>query len=328
VFSRILFLPFIFVLYFLCMSILAQQDTLPIPMRRELKQFAHHIALDRGLAANTVSSYSTDLTRFGEYVRSTADASTFTAVQTAHILSFLGALEEVGLGTTSRTRYLYSIRALYKFLCLTGLADVNPAELIDLPKTRRTLPSVLSYPQIEQILQQPDTAKPDGMRNRALLEILYACGLRVSEACTLRQRDIFWESEVVRIFGKGSKERVVPIGKIARHWIAEYQRLARPLWVKPNRDTNDVLFLNQRGTALSRMSVWNIVHDTASQVGVGDVHPHLFRHSFATHLLEGGANLRAVQEMLGHADIATTQIYTHIDREYIKEVHTTFHPRA
>jgi integrase/recombinase XerD len=310
------------------MSILALQTSLPIPMRRELKQFAHHIALERGLAANTIASYSVDLTRFAEYVQTTAEAATFTSVQTAHILSFLTTLNDLGLGTASRTRYLYSIRALYKFLCFSGLAELNPAELVDLPKTRRTLPDVLSYQQIEQILQQPDTAKADGLRNRALLEVLYACGLRASEACGLKQRDIFWEAEVVRVFGKGSKERVVPIGKTARHWVAEYQRLARPLWVKPNKDTDDALFLNQRGSRVSRMSVWSIVHEAAAQAGVSDVHPHLFRHSFATHLLEGGANLRAVQEMLGHADIATTQIYTHIDREYLKEVHTTFHPRA
>jgi integrase/recombinase XerD len=161
-----------------------------------------------------------------------------------------------------------------------------------------------------------------------LLEVLYACGLRASEACTLKQSDILWEAEVIRVFGKGSKERIVPIGKTALQWISQYRRLARALWVKEGSDSGDALFLNQRGKALSRMSVWNIVHDTAVQAGIDEVHPHMFRHSFATHLLEGGANLRAVQEMLGHADIATTQIYTHIDREYIKEVHTSFHPRA
>lgn len=296
-------------------------------MQREVKQFLHHIALERGLSENTISSYTIDLTRFTEFLAGKG-LTTCGAATSAQITEFLGMLAELGLGTNSRTRYLASIRSLYKFLVASDLAPASPADLVDLPKTRRTLPDVLSYVQIEQIITQPDTTKADGLRNRALLEMLYACGLRASEACTLRQRDILWEVEVVRVFGKGSKERVVPCGKSALHWVAEYQRLARPLWLKSNDTSEDALFLNQRGSALSRMSVWNIVHDAAAQAGISDVHPHLFRHSFATHLLEGGANLRAVQEMLGHSDISTTQIYTHIDREYIKEVHQTYHPRA
>ncbi len=296
-------------------------------MQRELKQFTHHIALERGLAENTVSSYTIDLTRFIEFLEQKS-ISSFANVQTAHILEFLTMLADMGLGTSSRTRYLYSIRSLYKFLSSVQLSPTNPSELVDLPKPQRLLPEVLSYPQIAKILDQPDTTRADGLRNKALLEVLYACGLRASEACGLQQRDILWEAEVIRVFGKGSKERIVPIGKTALEWISQYKRLARTLWVKENTDSADALFLNQRGTPLSRMSVWNIVHDSALQAGIDEVHPHMFRHSFATHLLEGGANLRAVQEMLGHADIATTQIYTHIDREYIKEVHTSFHPRA
>lgn len=296
-------------------------------MQRELKQFTHHIALERGLAENTVSSYTIDLTRFIEFLEQKS-VSSFANVQTAHILEFLTMLADMGLGTSSRTRYLYSIRSLYKFLSSVQLSPTNPSELVDLPKPQRLLPEVLSYPQIAKILDQPDITRADGLRNKALLEVLYACGLRASEACGLQQRDILWEAEVIRVFGKGSKERIIPIGKTALQWISEYRRLARSLWVKENTDSADALFLNQRGTPLSRMSVWNIVHDSALQAGIDEVHPHMFRHSFATHLLEGGANLRAVQEMLGHADIATTQIYTHIDREYIKEVHTSFHPRA
>jgi integrase/recombinase XerD len=296
-------------------------------MQRELKQFTHHIALERGLAENTVVSYGIDLTRFIEFLQSKG-VSSFADVQTAQILEFLTMLADMGLGTSSRTRYLYSIRSLYKFLCAVQISPRNPSELVDLPKPQRLLPDVLSYPQISKILEQPDVTRADGLRNRTLLEVLYACGLRASEACTLKQSDILWEAEVIRVFGKGSKERIVPIGKTALQWISQYRRLARALWVKEGSDSGDALFLNQRGKALSRMSVWNIVHDTAVQAGIDEVHPHMFRHSFATHLLEGGANLRAVQEMLGHADIATTQIYTHIDREYIKEVHTSFHPRA
>jgi integrase/recombinase XerD len=325
--------------------------SLPPAIQREYKQFTHYIALERGLSENTSASYGTDLTRYAEFLMLRGRQS-YLQAQSSDITQFLSALEELGLVPTTRARYLYSIRALYKYFFGAGLAPTNISEMIDLPKVRRTLPTVLSYEQISAILEQPDTSKPDGMRNRAMLETLYACGLRASEVCNLRQRDVLFDAEIIRVFGKGSKERVVPIGSSALHWIAEYQRLVRPLFASktssskpsasrqvPSRptktstlmqmfSTDDVLFLNQRGGQLSRMSVWNIVNEAARAAGISDVHPHLFRHSFATHLLEGGADLRAVQEMLGHADIATTQIYTHIDREYIKEVHKTFHPRA
>lgn len=302
-------------------------STLPIHMQREFKQFQHYIALERGLSENTSSSYGTDLTRFAEFLSAQGTAS-YLEANPNDITKFLSTLEELGLVTTTRARYLYSIRAMYKFFYGSGFTHRNVSETIDLPKVRRVLPVVLSYEQISTILDQPDTAKSDGLRNRALLETLYACGLRASEACNLRQRDILTDVEVVRVLGKGSKERVVPIGRSALRWVQEYQHKARPLFLKRTVDSDDVLFLNQRGGKLSRMSIWNIVHDAAAGAGIHDVHPHLFRHSFATHLLEGGADLRAVQEMLGHADIATTQIYTHIDREYIKEVHRSFHPRA
>ncbi len=300
---------------------------LPTPMQREFKQFQHYIALERGLSENTSSSYGTDLTRFAEFLSSKGTTS-YLQAQSTDITRFLGTLEEIGLVPTTRARYLYSIRAMYKFFFGSGMAHDNISETIDLPKVRRVLPNVLTYVQIANILEEPNTAKHDGLRNRAMLETLYACGLRASEVCGLRQRDILADVEVVRVFGKGSKERVVPIGQSALRWIGDYQRLVRPVFLKKTVDADDILFLNQRGSKLSRMSIWNIVNDAARQAGIEEVHPHLFRHSFATHLLEGGADLRAVQEMLGHADIATTQIYTHIDREYIKEVHRTFHPRA
>ncbi|MCS6808883.1 MAG: site-specific tyrosine recombinase XerD [Candidatus Kapabacteria bacterium] len=303
----------------------ATRSTLPI--QREFQQFLHHIALERGLSENTVRSYGTDVGRFMEFLQEHALQS-FTHATSQHITSFLATLAELGLGTNSRTRYLYSIRSLYRFLCQHQIAERDPSEIVDMPKPKRPLPEVLSYPQIVKILEQPDVNRPDGLRNRALLETLYACGLRVSEVCKLQQRDILWESEVVRVFGKGAKERIVPISTTALEWIQRYRRYARPLWVKSTGDAADTLFVNQRGRPLSRMSVWNIVHDAALAAGIEHIHPHLFRHSFATHLLEGGAHLRAVQEMLGHADIATTQIYTHVDCEYIKEVHATFHPRA
>jgi len=305
----------------------AKPKGLPLSIQREFKQFAHYIALERGLSENTSSSYGTDLTRFAEFL-TMHGYSSYLHAESKDIAQFLSTLEDIGLVPTTRARYLYSIRALYKFFYGTGLTEQNISDTIDLPKVQRTLPTVLSYDQICSILEQPDVSKPDGIRNRAMLETLYACGLRASELCGLHQRDILDEIEVIRVFGKGSKERLVPIGGSAMRWIREYQRSVRPRFLKSTVNADDVLFLNQRGGKLSRMSVWNIVHSAARSAGIEEVHPHLFRHSFATHLLEGGADLRAVQEMLGHADIATTQIYTHVDREYIKEVHRTFHPRA
>lgn len=309
---------------------MGKSDTVTASNRfgREIKQFLHYISLERGLAENTSSSYGTDLARFGEYLLSREQTS-FTQATAADIRSFLALLEKMGMAVSTRARYLYSIRGLYKYLHATGIVPANITETIDLPKIRRTLPHTLSYAEISAILEQPDTTTTDGLRNRAILELLYACGLRVSELCGLRQRDILWEMEVIRVFGKGSKERIVPAGTSALTWVNDYQRTARPLLLKKSSSSNDVLFLNRFGGPLSRMSVWNIVQQAAMAANLAaHVHPHMFRHSFATHLLEGGADLRAVQEMLGHADISTTQIYTHVDREYIREVHRTFHPRG
>jgi integrase/recombinase XerD len=191
----------------------------------------------------------------------------------------------------------------------------------------RKLPEVLTQDEVFNLLEQPDISEPLGIRDRALLETMYATGIRVSELINLKQGNILFDIEVVRIFGKGSKERIVPIGKIALKWIKKYQLEVRPRLSRGN--SRDILFLNRFGRKLTRMSIWNIVRKYADMAGIKkEVHPHTLRHSFATHLLEGGADLRAVQEMLGHSNIATTQIYTHIDREFLKEVHRLYHPRA
>jgi len=304
------------------------QKSKPTRFARELKQFLHYISLERGLADNTSSSYSNDLTQFSKYL-SAIGMTSFTEAVPRTIQNFLALPVMMEMAVSTRARYLYAIRGMYKFLHGTGAIPANISDGVDLPKLRRPLPHTLTFAEVTSILEQPDTTTTDGLRNRAILEILYACGLRVSELCSLRQRDILWELEVLRIFGKGSKERIVPAGSEALKWIKDYQNLSRVLLVKKSSSSNDVLFLNKHGGPLSRMSVWNIVHQAALASGLAaHVHPHMFRHSFATHLLEGGADLRAVQEMLGHADISTTQIYTHVDREYIREVHRTFHPRG
>ncbi len=305
-----------------------QKEQKPTRFARELKQFIHYISLERGLADNTSSSYSNDLARFSEFLLS-QQMTSFTEAGASAIQAFLAHPVMVEMAVSTRARYLYAIRSMYKYLHTTGAIPTNISDSVDLPKVRRPLPHTLTFAEITAILEQPDISTTDGIRNRAMLETLYACGLRVSELCSLRQRDILWDIEVLRIFGKGSKERIVPVGSAALGCIRDYQRLSRPLFVKKSSSSNDVLFLNKLGGPLSRMSVWNIVHKAALSAGLAaHVHPHMFRHSFATHLLEGGADLRAVQEMLGHADISTTQIYTHVDREYIREVHKTFHPRG
>jgi len=195
-------------------------------------------------------------------------------------------------------------------------------------KMSRTLPDVLSQDEIDALLRQPNVAEDLGKRDRAILETMYATGMRVSELITLKQSGLHAEEQFVRVFGKGSKERLIPIGRSALHWINLYIQTVRGK-LSRHGSGQDALFLNSRGTPMSRMSIWNIVRANALKSGIRKaVHPHTFRHSFATHLLEGGADLRAVQEMLGHSDISTTQIYTHVDREYLKEVHRTFHPRG
>jgi len=293
----------------------------------ELNNFLHYISLERGLSDNTIQSYRHDLRCYAEFLNS-INIIKYSKANHKDISSFLYVLLELGLSSASKSRYLSSIRSLYKFLLSSGFCDKDISETIDLPRVSRKLPETLSIEEMNLIIEQPNTNEPSGIRDRAILETLYACGLRVSELINLKQRDILYDADIIRVFGKGSKERIVPIGSSALHWISEYLRLARHLFIKFGKP-EDVIFLNQRGTKFSRMGIWKIINNYAKQAGLEiHVHPHTFRHSFATHLLEGGADLRAVQEMLGHADISTTQIYTHIDRDYIKEVHKTFHPRA
>jgi len=302
---------------------------IPTPQtKRFLSQFTQYLRFEKGASDNTIESYNHDCFVFFQYLHGIS-VSQVNDVLSNHVNDFLAELNELGLSPSSRSRYLASIRHLFRYLQSTNVIPYDCTETIDLPKNKRELPETLSIEETLSIIEQPDINTLSGIRDRAILETLYACGLRVSECCGLKQRDIIDGSGIVRVFGKGSKERIVPIGDSALHFIREYIAKARPIFVKKTISAGDTLFVNQRGKQLSRMSIWNIVSDYTKKAEVHKhVHPHTFRHSFATHLLEGGADLRAVQEMLGHADISTTQIYTHIDREYIKEVHKSFHPRA
>ena len=301
--------------------------TLPENMSRELKKFINFISFEKGLSGNTRDSYEHDLRIYGSYLTD-KQIHVFSQSNSQLINEFLTNLDAVGLSAATRSRYLSAIRGIHQYLFANGSMNADVSAVIEMPKQKRNLPDVLTIEQIDLILSRPDTKSYPGIRDRAILETMYASGLRVSEVINLKKRDIITDAEILRIFGKGSKERIVPIGQSALFWIDEYLSKSRPLLVK-GALTDDVLFLNQRGKKLSRMGLWKIVDKYVKEAGINlNIHPHTFRHSFATHLLEGGADLRAVQEMLGHSDISTTQIYTHIDRNFLKEVHRTFHPRG
>jgi integrase/recombinase XerD len=300
-------------------------------MIRACTRYLHFLSLEKNASPNTLASYKLDVTRYVRFLEG-LNVQDLRSVRSDQVSRFLLQLRERGLSPRSVNRSFSAIKGFHKFLVLEGVAPSDPTEAIIPPRLGRALPDVLTQDEVDAILAQPKAIPQDHralwVRDRALLETLYATGMRVSELITLRQSDLLADQGLVRVFGKGSKERMVPIGHSALRWISRYRSECRPLLLK-RRGTNNVLFLNARGTPMTRMAVWKIVQTYARRSEVGkEVHPHTFRHSFATHLLEGGADLRAVQEMLGHSDISTTQVYTHIDREYLKEVHRTFHPRG
>ena len=294
--------------------------------RDALRGFMDYVHLEQGLAENTVSAYSRDLDRYAAVldargVRTPVDASR------ADVSALLQLLGDLGLEASSVARNLTAVRMFHRFLQTEGVIENDPTEHMKSPKLGRKLPDVLNIYEVERLLLGPDVETPLGLRDRALLEMLYGAGLRVSELTGLERSHLLFDLEVVRVIGKGSRERIVPIGTEGVEWVNRYLTGAR---VDLSRlASGDTVFLNFRGGAMSRMGVWKILRRYVQDAGIRKtVSPHTMRHSFATHLLEGGADLRAVQEMLGHVDISTTQIYTHVDREYLKEVHRTFHPRA
>jgi len=296
-------------------------------VKDHLRTYFHFLELEKNSSPNTIASYKLDLARYFDFLE-TKSISHLDKIKEKYVSQFLSLLYETGLGARSVARNLSSIRMFHRFAVGEGLTQNDPTQNIDTPKLPKTLPDVLSQDEIETILCQPNTAKRLGIRDKAILETMYATGMRVTEVITLKQSNVYKDEGIVRVFGKGSKERIVPIGRSALEWIEKYTLQVRPTLSKMGSG-QDVVFLNARGKPMSRMAVWNILRACTLSSGIKkDVHPHTIRHSFATHLLEGGADLRAVQEMLGHVDISTTQIYTHIDREYLKEVHRTFHPRG
>lgn len=292
-----------------------------------LKEYLAYLKLEKNLAENTVASYRNDLSSFLNFLEE-KNINDPSEIDSKSIIIFFTKLENIGLTSSSAARYFSSIKGFLNYLLANNYIKSNPIEKVSPPKLSKSLPGVLSFAEIEKILELPDTKEILGLRDKAILEVFYACGLRISELLSLKLSDLFLDEEMIRVFGKGSKERIVPIGSSAINWLKTYLTKGRPLLQKKMKSENH-LFLNNRGTKLTRMGVWKIVNKYIKESGIEkEVHPHTFRHSFATHLIEGGADLRSVQEMLGHADISTTQIYTHIDREYIKQVHKQFHPRG
>jgi integrase/recombinase XerD len=291
-----------------------------------LEPFADYLSLEAGSSPHTVQSYLRDLRRLVQYAESRGVRSP-DALTTAAIRDLLYHLKDLGLAPTSIRRQIAAVRTYYRFLIGEGRVQRDPSAGLDLPKTWRRLPDVLTPAEVEALLGAPAPDEPLGWRDRALLEVAYGTGVRVSELAGLGLADIWFDEALVRVIGKGAKERLVPIGRRALGAAAVYQREIRPLLDRGKSQGR--FFLNARGTPLSRVGVWAIVKRAAARAGLKKrVSPHTLRHSFATHLLEGGADLRAVQAMLGHADLATTQIYTHVDRDYLRTVHRSFHPRA
>lgn len=296
-------------------------------MRKFIDEYLAVLKLEKNLSDNSVKSYKSDLTRLLNFLVD-KKISDYNEVDHHIISQFLQLLKSNGLTGSSASRYLSSLRGFFSYLYANNYIMKDPTERVSSAKVIRKLPEVLSLYEIEKILEQPDTSDKLGLRDKAILELFYSSGLRVSELIELKISDLFLDDEVIRVLGKGSKQRIVPVGSSAVKWLREYILKSRPLLEQRIRSKN-YIFLNLRGTKLSRMGVWKIVERYTKDAGIKkEVHPHTFRHSFATHLLEGGADLRSVQEMLGHSDISTTQIYTHIDREYIKQVHKDFHPRG
>ena len=291
-----------------------------------IDEFLNFLVVERGLSKNTLESYSRDLNKYIDYLERQG-ISDIKKTSTSHIIAFISTLIKKGLSTKTTARNLVSIKVFYRFLVNENYIKESPADGIQSHKTWITLPDILSLDDVERLINQPDTNTPLGMRDAAMLELLYATGIRVSELVSLSLNDINLEAGYLIAMGKGSRERVVPIGDHASRKIKEYLVSSRKILLKKSSNTR--LFLNRSGKQLSRQGFWKVIKRYTFQAGIRkNVSPHTIRHSFATHLLERGADLRSVQTMLGHVDISTTQIYTHVTRERLKKLHSQLHPRA
>jgi integrase/recombinase XerD len=291
-----------------------------------VEQYLHFLAVERGASLNTLEAYSRDIRQFLEFAEASGVASSL-AVNPGHVTAFLGELRGQGHSSATVNRKLAAIRGFYKYQLREARVEENPLARVETARTWMRLPGTLSRDEMETLLAQPPEATPAGVRDRAMLELLYATGIRVSELATLTLNRVNRQMGFLVTVGKGRKERIVPVGRSALGWLGRYIEQARPVFLK--KKTSTALFLNRSGERFTRQGLWKLIKKYAKMAGLErKVHPHTFRHSFATHLLEGGADLRSVQVMLGHTDISTTQIYTHVTRERLKEIHRKYHPRG
>jgi len=293
-----------------------------------IKGFQAYLKLERSVSANTSSAYVRDVALLESFLESELGGKSLNQVDFSDLKEFIAWIHGRGMSASSQARILSGIKTFFHFLVLEGLLSDNPTTLLESPKLSRKLPDTLSINEINSLIDALDLSKPEGMRNKAILEMLYGCGLRVSEVVDLKISNLFLDIELVKILGKGNKERLVPIGSEAAKFLQIWlQEVRVHLKIKPGQE--DWVFLNNRGSSLSRVMVFLIIKGLATKIGLKKtISPHTFRHSFATHLLEGGADLRAVQEMLGHESITTTEIYTHLDRDYLKSTILQYHPRS
>ncbi|MFC7320766.1 site-specific tyrosine recombinase XerD [Halobacillus campisalis] len=295
-------------------------------MKFALEDFFHYLTVERGLSSNTIQSYKRDLTQYQLFLETSLELSHWEQVSRSHIMKYLYDLNDKGRSSATIARLLSSIRLFHQFMIREKITTQDPSLHIETPKKERKLPKVLSSDDVDKLLNI-SAVDPLSSRNKAMLEILYATGLRVTELITLKVSDLHLTMGFVRCMGKGSKERIIPLGDLAKQALEDYLEGPRSQLVK--RKQTEELFVNHHGSPLSRQGFWKVLKAVAMEAGVmKEITPHTLRHSFATHLLENGADLRAVQEMLGHADISTTQIYTHVTKSRLKDVYRSYHPRA
>jgi integrase/recombinase XerD len=292
-----------------------------------LQGFKSFLQLEKSLSDHSVDAYLHDVTKLFQFLDSHQKITGLQHIDRYCLQQFITWIHELGMTASSQARILSGLKAFFRYLILEDVIQQNPAELIESPKSKRTLPDTLSVEELDAMIQAIDLSTPEGTRNKAIVETMYSCGLRVSELTDLRLTYIYPNEGFVRVVGKGNKERLIPIGNTALHCIQLYAEAIR-VHVLPKKGCEDILFLNRRGGKLSRVMIFYIIKDLALKSGLTkNIHPHTLRHSFATHLVEGGADLRAVQEMLGHESISTTEIYTHLDREFLRDTIERFHPR-
>jgi integrase/recombinase XerD len=306
------------------------------PLKRHVRKYLVHLKLERRLSENTVSSYWFDLSHYTDFLYEEYGLVSADGILLKHLRKYIKLINTVPQNSESIKRKKSStivrsfsaIRGFHLYLIHTGLATKDPSDLLESPKVQKKLPDILTVNEIDTLISAIDITKNNGKRDLAIIGILYTSGLRVTELTNLNLINLLWDENIIRIIGKGNKERIIPIGERLKHYLTEYIDKERPKYARRKKG-HGFVFLNNRGTIMSRMAIWNIIKKYTSKSGLTKhVSPHTLRHSFATHLLEGGADLRIIQELLGHSDITTTQIYTQLDKTYLKEIHKEFHPRS